>query len=235
MAYYSENKKKTRKKGKIKSVIITILVAVVLLIIIGLGYINSKVPLWDIVRVRFFSSKKVVVLDPGHGGKDPGCGNDIYEKEVVLNILKDTAKSLKLAGYEVVITRDDDTFVDLSGRIIKSRMYHADMFVSVHLNWSDNRDAYGVETYCNKGLNSESEKLANAVHRGVLKNVKSLDRKVRTDSDYYVVRNSSVPSIIVEVGFLSSKKEGDKLKKKTYQNTISKGIVDGIIDYSGKK
>ncbi|MCR5738046.1 MAG: N-acetylmuramoyl-L-alanine amidase [Eubacterium sp.] len=217
---------KKKKRKRILVIIILLVMGAALLIV------DQK---WGVARLwnsYFTGGKKVVVLDAGHGGTDPGCGlGSPYEKEITFNIVKEAQKELEKQGYVVVLTREDDSLISLGDRVLCSRVYNGDLFVSVHLNWAENTEAYGIETYCNQELNGNSAVLAKALQKNVLDVTESNDRKIHVDSDFYVVRNSKVPSCLVEVGFLSSKKEGKKLKNEEYQKRISEGIVEGINQY----
>ena len=213
--------------------IIGIIIAVVAIVIIGfIIYFHQKYDLPRWLRTRFSGEKAVVILDAGHGGYDPGCGQEKpYEKEIAFNIVNKIQKQLERLGYSVVLTRDDDTYVSLGDRVLKSRVYNGDLFVSIHLNWAENRQARGIETYCNEELNADSATLAKQLHKNVLLQTNATDRKVHKESNYYVVCNSKVPSCLVEVGFLSSDKEGSLLKNDSYQEKIADGITNGIFDY----
>ncbi len=217
-------KKKKRK--------IVLLILLVIIIIGGLGFVEYKWGVKKIWQSYFAPGKTVVVLDAGHGEYDPGCGlGEPYEKEIALNIVKQTQQELEKEGFVVILTREDDTFVSLGDRVLCSRIYNGNLFVSVHLNWAEDSAACGIETYCNEGLNADSTKLADAVQKNVVAATKSMDRGVHNDSNFYVVRNSKVPSCLVEVGFLSAKEEGANLKKKNYQKKVASAIAAGVQEY----
>ncbi|MCR5704866.1 MAG: N-acetylmuramoyl-L-alanine amidase [Eubacterium sp.] len=221
---------------KKKKFIVVLLMILCSTIIIGFIYVEQK---WGVKKLwdsYFPNGKTVVILDAGHGDYDPGCGTgEPYEKDITLKIVKKVQRQLEEQGMVVILTREKDRFISLGDRVRCSRIYNGDVFVSVHLNWAENKEAYGIETYCNEILNADSVSLANAIQKEVLNETDSKDREVHPESDFYVVRNSKVPSCLVEVGFLSAKEEGKKLKEDKYQKKIANGITKGIEHYLQQK
>ncbi len=208
-----------------------------------------------------------IVIDPGHGGKDPGAiANGVMEKDVALGISLKLEKFLKDMGFNVVMTRRSDRFVSLRKRAEIAKKYDAFIFVSIHANYSRNKQAYGPETYFlspartneeravemleNKVLEyeeedgsianmivsdmlqnkflEESQKLAFFVHKHLTRYSK--DRKVR-QAGFYVLRKIYAPSILVEVGYLTNRKEARRLMDESYQRKLAKAIAEGIKEY----
>ncbi|MEA5617922.1 N-acetylmuramoyl-L-alanine amidase [Cronbergia sp. UHCC 0137] len=174
--------------------------------------------------------KLVVVIDPGHGGKDPGAiGIDkINEKDIILPISLRVAEVLQRNGIQVVMTRDSDYFVTLPGRVAIAERANADAFVSIHANsvGLNRPEVSGLETYYyESGLG-----LARAVHNKILQNVNVRDRKVRR-ARFFVLRKSSMPSILVETGYLTGREDIAKLRTVSYQNQMAEAIAQGIIQY----
>lgn len=176
-----------------------------------------------------------VVVDAGHGGKDPGTlwegrnGEAVYEKDINLDIALKLQNLLKEAGYKVVMTRDDDTYSYLNDRVRMTVKNQADAFVSIHQNAVDNSTTItGMEIYCNENSNSKSPDLANAIFDSVLEKTGAKSLGVVTDSDFVVVENNTKPACLIETGFLTTPSEREKLLDDDYQEKIAEGILEGI-------
>lgn len=172
----------------------------------------------------------VVVVDPGHGGKDPGAIGigGTQEKAVILPISKKIAEILEKEGIQVVMTRDSDYFVDLAPRVTMAERANADLFVSIHANSMGlNRpDVNGLETY----YFSSGERLARVIHRSILQDINIRDRGVRR-ARFLVLRKSSMPSVLVEVGYMTGRDDSAKLRTTAYQNQMAEAIARGILQY----
>jgi N-acetylmuramoyl-L-alanine amidase len=171
----------------------------------------------------------VVIVDPGHGGKDsgaPGVGG-ILEKDIILSISQQVASLLEQQGIKAVMTRNGDYFVDLAPRVEMAARVGADLFVSIHANSIDNRpDVNGLETYYYGG----GERLARTIHNSILQSVDVGNRGVRR-ARFYVLRRSSMPATLVEVGFVTSPQESRKLTNPAYQRQMATAIARGILQY----
>ncbi|MDZ4873432.1 MAG: hypothetical protein CLLPBCKN_002828 [Chroococcidiopsis cubana SAG 39.79] len=180
-------------------------------------------------RARDRNGKTIVVIDPGHGGKDPGAvQGGVHEKDIVLPISNRVAQILEQNGVHVVLTRDSDYFVGLQGRVDIAERVNADLFVSIHANSLPTRpDISGLETYYfDSGYN-----LAVTVHNAMLRNVPNLrDRRVRK-ARFYVLRKSSMPAVLVETGFMTGKHDAPRLKTAAYQNQLAEAIAQGVLQY----
>ena len=222
-------------------------------------------------------NNKIIVLDPGHGGKD--CGAQalrVCEKTITLAISKLAKKTLESRGYKVYMTRDSDKYISLTNRTKFANNKEADIFVSIHANslpkTSKNYDSTsGIETYFLSNARSErarkvaelenkddievmnyfsklsflnsinsqrllaSNKLAIDIQHGMLINTrklysKTIDGGVR-EGPFWVLVGALMPSILVEVGYMSHKNDLEKLQKKNYQEKLAIGIADGIDNY----
>ncbi|PLZ51745.1 N-acetylmuramoyl-L-alanine amidase [Fischerella thermalis WC439] len=172
----------------------------------------------------------VIVVDPGHGGKDsgaPGIGG-LLEKDVVLPIGRRVAAILEQNGYQAVLTRDSDYFVELQGRVDIAERANATLFVSIHANSVGQRpDVNGLETY----YYDSGYRLAQVVHNSILSKISTLkDRGVRK-ARFYVLRKSSMPSILVETGYMTGREDNPRLGNPEYQNRMAEGIASGILQY----
>lgn len=175
----------------------------------------------------------VVVIDPGHGGKDPGAIGigGAQEKQVILPISKQIAAILEKEGVQVVMTRDSDYFVDLAPRVAIAERANADVFVSIHANSMglSRPDVNGLETY----YFSSGQRLAQVIHRNILQRVTIRDRGVRR-ARFYVLRKSSMPSVLVEVGYMTGREDNPRLRSAAYQKEMAEAIARGILQYLGR-
>lgn len=165
----------------------------------------------------------IVVIDPGHGGDDWGATADIKESKIVLAIGLQTAKILEVHGVKVRLTRDGDYFVSLPRRVKISQESNAKIFVSIHANWYSNNQAMGVETYGDRNL-------ATSIQSSIIDRTAAVDRGVKS-AKFHVLRKSSIPAALVEVGFVSNKLEGALLGTVEYQNRMADAIARGILKY----
>lgn len=210
---------------------------------------------------------KILVLDPGHGGNDPGAigPNGVQEKDVVLNITLKVAKYLRKDNFKIYLTRDDDTFIPLKRRAVFANEKEADLFISIHCNASKNKGAQGVRTYIYDRIASSKEAaetaklenknagalemLLNDLRKGAFEYlsieaagniqhclVKNLRLKWEPTerAPFYVLANTSMPSVLVEAAFISNPQEEKKLDDDEFREKIAKGIADGIMEYFSK-
>jgi len=198
---------------------------------------------------------RVVVIDPGHGGRDRGysCRN-ISEKSVTLTLANQLRSQLKSKGYTVVLTRNSDTGVSLSDRAAKANAVKGDLFVSLHCNATEVSpgSAKGVEVYCLTPVNGrstnsgrpgsssavmdlqqikESVRLAFLVQSNVVNQVGMQDRGVRF-GNFEVLRLVRMPGILIETGFLSNPSERERLLDPSYQARLVMAICDAIHEYA---
>ncbi|KAF3887789.1 MULTISPECIES: N-acetylmuramoyl-L-alanine amidase [Nostocales] len=181
-------------------------------------------------RRRAPNGRVVIVVDPGHGGKDsgaPGLGG-LLEKNVVLPISQRVASVLEQNGVQVVLTRNSDYFVELQGRVDIADRSNADLFVSVHSNSIDGRpDVNGLETY----YYDSGYDLARVVHNTILESIPSLKNRGVRKARFYVLRKSSMPSILVETGYMTGVEDNPRLGSSEYQNRMADAIAQGILRY----
>lgn len=190
---------------------------------------------------------KVIVIDAGHGGEDPGAVgvNGYLEKDINLEMALLVGEELKSRGYEVVYTRTDDRMLyseednitglrklsDLKTRCRISNESSAALFISLHMNsYGDGRYS-GLQVYYTDN-SSESERLAQSIQTSVKAELQPKnDRKVKSGKDLYLLENCTGVGVLVECGFLTNAEECEKLSQKEYQKQLSFAIVCGIINY----
>ncbi|MEH2112767.1 N-acetylmuramoyl-L-alanine amidase [Nostoc sp.] len=180
---------------------------------------------------RVTNGRVVVIIDPGHGGKDSGALGigGAREKDVILPIGKRLAEILQQNGIQVIMTRDSDYFVTLPGRVQLAERANADVFVSIHANsaGASRPDVNGLEVYYyDSGLD-----LARVVRSSILQSIGTLkDRGVRR-ARFYVLRKSSMPSILVETGYMTGREDMARLRTSAYQNQMAEAIARGVLQY----
>ncbi|RID89544.1 hypothetical protein D1953_00025 [Peribacillus asahii] len=170
---------------------------------------------------------RVIVIDAGHGGKDPGAY--YIEKNLTLQTAKQLQTLLKKAGAKVVMTRSTDTYLTLAQRVAVSHNNKADAFVSLHYNSSSSSSAKGIETFY-WATNVNEKTLAQYVQAEVVKQTGLSNRGVRT-GNFHVIRENKKPAILVELGFLSNTTERNKVSTEAYQYKSAVGIYKGLEKY----
>ncbi|HEY9751584.1 MAG TPA: N-acetylmuramoyl-L-alanine amidase, partial [Coleofasciculaceae cyanobacterium] len=172
----------------------------------------------------------VIMIDPGHGGPDPGAVGvgGIQEKEIVLDISKQVAQYLQQQGVQAILTRENDIDLDLQPRVNMAERVNATLFVSIHANAIDmsRPDVSGLETY----YFSSGQQLAHTIHRSVIDATGIQDRGIRT-ARFFVLRKTSMPSVLVEVGFVTGRDDAAKLSTPSYRSQMAAGIARGILQY----
>lgn len=176
--------------------------------------------------------KKCIVLDPGHGGSDYGAiRGGINEKDINLDIAKRVQAILEGKGVIVYSTRDTDEFVSLENRTILTANKKPDIFVSVHVNSSLKPEILGIETHY---YHQESLELAQTVHSSLISYINTKDRGL-FKSRFYVINHTTVPAILVEIGFISNDAERAELVSEQRKQQTAKAIADGVLRYLNKK
>ncbi|MBN3554189.1 cell wall-binding repeat-containing protein [Fictibacillus nanhaiensis] len=175
---------------------------------------------------------KSIVLDPGHGGTDPGAiGNGLKEKDVVLDVGLKSKELLKNSGARIVMTRSTDTFITLTNRANMGNNSRADSFISIHANSYPGTKPNGSETYWNDVYNSsESKALATEIQKLLIQKLQTDDRKVK-EADFYVIKYVKIPSVLVELGFISNPQDAQKLASPTYRRLAAEAIAQGTINF----
>jgi len=173
-----------------------------------------------------FGQSRTIVLDAGHGGHDRGGvpGQRISEKDKTLDVAQRVRRILQADGYRVIMTRDSDVFVPLPTRVAIANSYRGANFVSIHFNCASRIGANGIETYYYR---SDSASLAASIHRNVVSGASSENRGIRRRG-FYVLRRTSIPSVLVECGFLTNPTEGRLALTGNYRQTLAEQIARGI-------
>ena len=194
------------------------------------------------------NTKRAIFLDPGHGGSDSGAvSNGLREKDLTLSVYNKVSSRLASLGYSVLTSRNTDKDVGLVDRADQANKSNADMFLSIHFNAGGRGASYGIETYyykahpeyipaINKAKHNDPErleksrKLAQKIQQSLVRKTGAYDRGVKRET-FAVLRETSIPSILVELGFIDNQAEANKIKTNEYQEKLADGIVDGIVEY----
>lgn len=195
-------------------------------------------PIIDI-PFRRKDQKIVIMVDPGHGGDDFGTNSlgssKYHEKYLNLSTSQFLRDYLKQLGYTVILTRTDDTFISLDQRSEIANQKKVDLFVSIHYNSAPSTDADGIEIFyyqdnANPNRTKQSKALARAVIAKMLLQTQAKSRGVK-QGNLAVIRETNMPAILIEGGFMTNTPEMEKIKKLSYQKSIAQGIAQGIQDY----
>lgn len=169
-----------------------------------------------------------IYVDAGHGGNDPGAqGNGLQEKNVTLQIAKKVQEYLgEYSNATVKMSRTTDKTVSLAARTNEANAWGADYFLSIHINAGGGT---GYEDYIHNTLSdtSNTAKLRNTIHAEVVK-LNNLGDRGKKKENLHVLRESSMPAMLSENGFIDTKADGDKMKNATWINNVARGHVNGL-------
>lgn len=184
--------------------------------------------------------QKVIYVDPGHGGRDPGTSyGKLLEKDLNLEIALMLQEELSKKGAIVFLTRENDTDYstkwdkrkkrgDLSRRIQMIEKEKSDLYLSIHINWYTDSYWKGAEVlYSN--INPNNKRLGESIMKYF--NEKLNSTRHLTTTDLYMYNSTKVPGVLIECGFISNASERTLLQQKDYQKKLSKLITQGVIDY----
>ncbi len=178
---------------------------------------------------------KTIVVDPGHGGHDPGAlalSGDDNEKTLVLNASLALKEQLEAAGTRVILTRGTDLFLELKERAALANTSAPHAFVSVHANsmpWKP--EVQGTETYY---FSEKSKPLAQAIQQQVIAATPQLDRGSR-QARFFVIRNTAMPGVLLETGFVTNSGDLARLKNPQHLHNLAAGVVNGLETFFGGK
>ncbi len=212
---------------------------ILLFVIAGLFILNQNIGK-SVVSEDVDTEEYVVVIDAGHGGRDPGkVGvNDILEKDLNLQIAKKVKMLLEKEKIKVIMTREEDEMLgeesadnkklsDMKERVKIMNEAEPDLVVSIHQNSFSDSSVSGAQVFYH--TQSEEGKLfAESIQKALIEAVPDNKRQAKDNDSYYLLKYTDAPVVIVECGFLSNPEEVQKLVEDTYQDKISNAIVNGI-------
>ncbi len=180
-------------------------------------------------------AKPLIILDPGHGGTDEGAKIHYFmEKRLTLMTTLLLRKHLNEMGYRVIMTRSKDVFIPLHRRVSIANKTKAVLFVSMHYNSSPSPDAHGIEVFYHSGSDykkaQQSKALGSTILKELIGQTHALSRGVK-NGNFHVIRETSMPAVLVEGGFMTNIVERSNLRDKKYLDQIAKGVAVGIDKY----
>jgi len=206
-----------------------------------------QAPLDSAVPTKLPSNGPMIVIDAGHGGTDMGArAKEPYceEKKITLTTARLVKKYLVQLGYRVVMTRDSDANISLARRVEIASQADADLFVSVHFNSTRTQSVHGIEVFFSESLPTDgsvhpsrvtsSRKLADAILPRLIEWTEAVSRGVKR-GNFYVIREATMPAVLIEGGFISNQEERTKLRTREFQEKIARGIAEGVDAYFKKK
>lgn len=199
----------------------------------------AEKPIPDPIENIVNPGNRTIYIDAGHGGRDPGAvaKDGTREKDIALPMSLKAEKALIDAGYNVVMTRREDVYVDFRQVAGMANKSNADLFISIHANSAGNvTQANGIETlYCPASRGTSTNNLqypfASTVHDEIIKATGATNRGVKSRPDLAVLNGTKMPAILLEVGFMSNPAELEKLKTGSYQDKIIEALVVGVNKY----
>jgi N-acetylmuramoyl-L-alanine amidase len=179
-------------------------------------------------------SGRLIIIDPGHGGKDPGASNkalNLVEKELTLDTSLRLNDLLKKAGFTTYMTRNDDRTLDLYGRPEVANGLGGAVFVSIHYNYAGNKNVSGIEMLYVDDPNRDCKRFAKTIQEEMIKALKTNDRGIKNEPEFVVIRETNMPSVIAEVGFISNPTEGSLIRTAEYRQKSAQALFNGIKRY----
>lgn len=174
----------------------------------------------------------VVIIDPGHGGADEGCAREgIKEKDINLSIAKLVQGKLEVQGFQVLMVRDDDSYIAKEDRVIYANGSTADIYVSIHQNASEDVSVSGMEVWYEEDGSRDNKRLAQLINQQTIQSTGAAERELRGDADFHVTGETTMPACLIETGFLSNAEERGNLITMEYQEKLAEGIAQGIVLY----
>lgn len=234
-SYYRSSKRKTRLKY------IQMSLVVLLLTVVGV-FTNMKLKKENVQELSISETQvlassieevdqKLVVIDAGHGDEDPGSTiSNVNEKDINLEIALKLKAALEAEGYEVMMTRSDDTYLTLDERATFANQVEADLFISIHQNaYIEDSSVNGIEVYYNESTKpAEDAQLAQLIQTGLVEATGARDRGTRAYDELAVTRKTEMPAVLVELGYMTNKSELSLLQTDNYQSKLVTGMVNGI-------
>ena len=224
-------------------------ITAVLVVVLSLAVLSTAVTMgYKYITVSAsYKNRNTVILDAGHGGFDGGAvaSDGTVEKDINLKITLASAKFLRQSGFNVILTRENDVSTDdvetekistrkksdLKNRLNLMKDYKDAVFVRIHLNKFTTSAANGSQVFYSRS--EESKRLGDCIQKSIVAKLQPENTRVNklATSSTYLLYNATVPSVLVECGFLSNKAELEKLKDKDYQNKMAFSIYCGILEY----
>lgn len=236
------------KRGRTRVVLVSrrrLAAAVLIILLVGAGFFSRRV-VSPALETSALIRDKVVVIDPGHGGPDPGANRgNVLEKDITLAIGLRLGELLNDAGATVIYTRTTDTDLadqgdarlrtrkarDLSQRVKIANDAGADIYLSIHVNGSSGSSWAGAQVFFNPNPNQDSRRLAWAVQSAMSRVAENTRRMPLPLYDQYILKYLEMPAVTIEVGFISNPREAALLQDRDYQEKLAWAIYLGVLDF----
>ncbi|MBN1844493.1 MAG: N-acetylmuramoyl-L-alanine amidase [Sedimentisphaerales bacterium] len=172
-----------------------------------------------------------VMIDPGHGGRDPGAigVNGYQEKHVNLSVAQRVAEELSSRGYTVRLTRDRDEFIELDERVELANRLGPGLFVSIHADSTANQQAQGFSVYLARAASAAAERAARLIEQAFQE--AQIAGRGRRRADFRVLQGTRCPAVLVELGYLSNRQEADRLADTAYQRVLAQVVAAAISEF----
>jgi N-acetylmuramoyl-L-alanine amidase len=172
-----------------------------------------------------------IVIDPGHGGHDPGTTSvtGVHEKTVNYDVAEKVAAILERRGLAVTMTRQRNEYIELEARAEMANRRNADLFVSIHADSAPSPSAQGFTVYIANAASADSQRAARDISRAMA--TTGLENRGVRREDYRVLRTSRGPAVLVEMGYLSNRQDALRLQDSAFQDKLAAAIATGILDY----
>jgi len=234
---------------RIKKWYIVTAILVVAVAIAGVRAASNRVSQKNIEALSWSVANKVIVIDAGHGGPDPGAvgKSGSIEKDIVLVLSKRLKEIFSHSGAQVIMTRDNDQHInddaktsldskkvdELKQRVVIANKKKADIVLSIHVNAFPAGNYRGSQVFYQRG-SEKSKELAEDIQGELTRILQNTDRLVEPH-DTYIMRESKMPAVTVEVGFISNPDEEKLLMDKNYQGKMAWAIYAGVVKYFADK
>ncbi len=174
----------------------------------------------------------LIVVDAGHGGTDPGAvGTKTTESKLTLSIAKELEKKLQGVGFKTYMIRDADVKIAPSYRMRVANDINADLVVSIHINAAENPNARGVEVLYAEEETGKKKEFARILQENLIDTLGSVDRGIVHRQNLYMCRVPTMPSALVELGFVTNAEEQDRMMTSTFQKSAAQAMLDAILDF----
>jgi N-acetylmuramoyl-L-alanine amidase len=177
------------------------------------------------------TTRALVVVDAGHGGHDPGAlsAGGVHEKDINLQVAGRVAGILQQRGAGVVMTRQDDRFIELEERANIANRRNADLFVSIHSDSNPDHSRQGYTVYVARSASQDAYRAAGEINQAL--GAAGCESHGIREADYKVLVNTSGPAVLVEIGYLSNTQDCARLRSGPYQDRLAQAIANGILAY----
>ncbi|HAQ06166.1 MAG TPA: N-acetylmuramoyl-L-alanine amidase [Bacillus bacterium] len=191
--------------------------------------VQGSAPQIEKPGAEIHTKNRTIVIDPGHGGRDNGTTGvrGTLEKSLTIRTAQLLYDKLKTSGANVILTRNNDTYISLASRVSTAHYHNADAFISIHYDSINDRSVRGMTTYY---YNSKQKPLSEQIHSAIVSKTMMKDRGTRF-GDYHVIRENRQKAVLLELGYLSNPAEEMLVTTPHYQETVANGIFEGLARY----